>query len=398
VTSEGYVPSVTTTLEGTAAEKEITAPDPDDPRKPESPPDLHKRSWSYTSKMAFAEYKRDQCSDLAAALTFYAIAAVFPAFIVLAALVGLIGQSQRTADALLGLIGDLGQRDVADQLRGPITSLAQSHGAGIALIVGTLGALWSASAYVGAFGRAMNRIYEVDEGRPVWKLRPLNILVSLVVIVGAAVLLLSAALTGRLADQINQRLGLPDSMLSVWSYAKWPLMLVVVTMIVAVLYYATPNVQQPRFRWMSVGAVLAIVLWIVGSLGFAFYVGRFGHYDRTYGSLGGTIVFLLWLWLTNSALLFGAEFDAELERARELQAGIEAEQILQLPPRDTVVSDKAARQLADDIAEGRALRLGSRPDSTTPPARHADRSLSAMLLLGLAVVLGRGRAARSDVR
>ena len=397
-TIQGYVRFVTATLEGTAADKEITAPDPDDPRKPESPPDLHKRSWWYTSKMAFAEYKRDQCSDLAAALTFYAVAAVFPAFIVLAALVGLIGQSQRTADALLGLIRDLGQADVADQLRGPITALAQSQGAGIALVVGTLGALWSASAYVGGFGRAMNRIYEVDEGRPVWKLRPLNILVSLVVIVGAAILLLSVALTGRLADEINQRLGLPHSMLSVWSYAKWPLMLAVVTMIVAVLYYATPNVQQPRFRWMSVGALLAIVLWVVGSLGFAFYVSRFGSYDRTYGSLAGTIVFLLWLWLTNSALLFGAEFDAELERARELEAGIQAEQILQLPPRDTVVSDKAARKLADDVAEGRALRLRSQPDSPMTDAPHADRSLSAMLLLGLAVVLGRSRAGRSNVR
>jgi membrane protein len=149
---------------------------------------------------------------------------------------------------------------------------------------------------------------------------------------------------------------------------------------------------------MSVGALLAIVLWVVGSLGFAFYAGRFGNYDRTYGSLGGTIVFLLWLWLTNSALLFGAEFDAELERARELEAGIHAEEILQLPPRDTAVSDKAARQLADDVAEGRALRLQSHPEPLTPPGRHADRSLSAMLLVGLAVVLGRGRAARSHVR
>jgi membrane protein len=398
VTNEGYVRFVNTTLEGSAAEKEVTAPDPDDPRKPKSPPDLHRRSWWYTSKMAFAEYKRDQCSDLAAALTFYAIAAVFPAFIVLAALVGLIGESQRTADALLGLIQDLGQRDVADQLRGPITALAQSQRAGVALIVGTLGALWSASAYVGAFGRAMNRIYEVDEGRPVWKLRPLNILVSLVVIVGAAILLLSATLTGRFAEQINQRLGLPHRMLSVWSFAKWPLMLAAVAMIVAVLYYATPNVQQPRFRWMSVGALLAIVLWVVGSLGFAFYASRFGNYDRTYGSLGGTIVFLVWLWLTNSALLFGAEFDAELERARELEAGIQAEEMLQLPPRDTAVSDKAARQLADDVAEGRALRLLSHPEPLTAPGRHADRSLSAMLLVGLAVVLGKVRAARSHVR
>ena len=389
---------MTTTLEGSAAEKEATAPDPDDPRKPESPTDLHKRSWLFTSKMAFAEYKRDQCSDLAAALTFYAVAAVFPAFIVLAALVGLIGESQRTADALLGLIEDLGQQDAADQLRGPITAVAESNGAGVALIIGVLGALWSASAYVNAFSRAMNRVYEVDEGRPVWKLRPLSILVSLIMIVGAALLLLSAALTGRLAEQINDRLGLPHSTLSIWTYGKWPLMLVVVAVLVAVLYYATPNVQQPRFRWMSVGARLAIVLWVIGSIGFGLYVRTLGNYDRTYGSLGGVIVLLLWLWLTNSALLFGAEFDAELERARELEAGIKAEETLQLPPRDTAVSDKAARRLEQDIAEGRALRLHTHPEQTTAVVRHADRSLSAMLLFGLAVVLGRRGAAGSDGR
>jgi membrane protein len=390
---------VTTTLEGSAAEKEATAPAPDDPRKPDSPVDLQKRSWWYTSKMAFAEYKRDQCSDLAAALTFYAVAAVFPAFIVLASLVGVIGQSRQTANALIRLINDLGQHDAADQLRGPITSLAQSRGAGVALIIGTLAALWSASAYVGAFGRAMNRVYEVDEGRPVWKLRPLNILISLVMIVGAALLLLSVALTGSLAEQINRRLGLPHSALSVWTYAKWPLMLIVVALLVAVLYYATPNVQQPKFRWMSVGAFLAIALWVIASIAFGFYVRSFGNYDRTYGSLGGVIVLLLWLWLTNSALLFGAEFDAELERARELEAGIAAEETLQLPPRDTTVSDKAAKALADDIAEGRTLRLQTHPEPIQAggephTGRHADRSLSAALLLGLAMVMGRSRAAR----
>ena len=166
---------VSTRLEGSAAVKDETAPEPDDPRKPESPPDLHKRSWLYTAKMAFAEFNRDQCADLAAALTFYAIAAVFPAFIVLAALVGLIGESPSTADALVGLIEDLGQTDAAEQLRGPITELAQVAWRGTGTRARYLGALWSASAYVGAFGRAMNRIYEVDEGRPVWKLRPLNI-------------------------------------------------------------------------------------------------------------------------------------------------------------------------------------------------------------------------------
>ena len=366
---------MSTTLEGSAAVKGETAPEPDDPRKPESPPDLHKRSWWYTTKMAFAEFKRDQCADLAAALTFYAIAAVFPAFIVLASLVSLIGENERTADALVGLIEDLGQEDAAEQLRGPITELAQARGAGFALLFGTLLALWSASAYVGAFGRAMNRIYEVDEGRPVWKLRPLNILVSLIVIVGAAILLLSVVMTGAFAEQINERLGLPDSALTWWNFAKWPLMLIVVAILVAVLYYATPNVRQPRFRWMSVGALLAIVMWLVGSIAFGYYVGVFGNYDKTYGSLAGTIVVLLWLWLTNSSLLFGAEFDAELERARELEAGIRAEETLQLPPRDTTVSEKAAEKLAEDIAEGRALRLETHPEQLTPSGADDDRGL-----------------------
>ena len=363
---------MSTQLEGSAAEKAITAPDPDDPRKPDSPGDLEKRSWWYTAKMAFAEYKRDQGSDMAAALTFYAVSAVFPAFIVLAALVGLIGESQRTADALLGLIEDLGQGDVADQLREPITNLAQSQGAGFALVIGVLLALWSASAYVGAFGRAMNRIYEVDEGRPVWKLRPLNILVSLIAIVGMAILLLSATMTGSLAEQINERLGLPDSTLSIWSFVKWPVMVIVMALIIAVLYYATPNVEQPRFRWMSVGAFLAIVLWIVASIAFGFYVSRFGSYDRTYGSLAGIIVLLLWLWLSNSALLFGAEFDAELERARELEAGIEAEETLQLPPRDTTVSDKAEKALAEDVAEGRSIRLQAEAEDSSSAPRDGN--------------------------
>jgi membrane protein len=214
----------------------------------------------------------------------------------------------------------------------------------------------------------MNRVYEVDEGRPVWKLRPLNILVSLFVIVGAAILLLGVALTGSLAEQVNDRLGLPDSALSIWTFAKWPLMLIVVALIVAVLYYATPNVQQPRFRWMSIGALLAITLWVIGSVVFGLYVRSFGSYDRTYGSLAGVIVLLIWLWLTNAALLFGAEFDAELERARELEGGIEAEETLQLPPRDTKVSDKAAEALAEDVAEGRQLRL----ESNGQNAEHAD--------------------------
>lgn len=381
--------------EGSAAVKEHTAPAPDDPRKPESPPDLPPRSWRYTARMAVAEFKRDQCTDLSAALTFYAIGAVFPAFIVLISLVGLLGDGAGTADTIVDLIRDLGQEDVAEDLRGPLTGLAEARAAGLALVIGTLLALWSASGYVGAFGRAMNRIYEVDEGRPVWKLRPLNVLVSAVLIVGAAMLLVGAAMSGSLATEVGDRLGMSNTAITIWGIVKWPLMLAVLALMVAVLYYATPNVQQPKFRWMSVGAAMAIALWVVGSIGFGIYVQTFANYNRTYGSLAGTVVLLLWIWLANNALLFGAEFDAELERARELEAGIAAEEVLQLPPRDTAVSDKAAAALAGDIAAGRSLRLQSNPEQASPVARHADRTGSAVVAFVLAWLLDRRRQPRS---
>src|SRR3954447_6744148 len=344
------------TDQDTAAVKAETAPAPDDPRKPDAPPDLSKRSWKYTGRMAFAEFKRDECTDLAATLTYFAVLSAFPAFIVIASLVGLIGEPQKTADAVLKLITDLGHQGAADQLRGTVEQLTRSRGAGLALILGALLALWSASAFVAAFGRAMNRIYEVDEGRPFWKLRLVNLGVSLVLIVGASVMLLGITMSGGLAREIGDRLGLSDAAVTFWNIIKWPIMLVVLALMVAVLYYATPNVRQPKFRWMSVGSGLAILLWIVGSVGFGFYVSNFGNYNKTYGSLAGIIVLLLWLWITNLALLFGAELDAELERGREPQGGIAAEKTIQLPPRDTTASEKKQAKLEKDEEQGRALR------------------------------------------
>jgi membrane protein len=348
--------------------------------------------------MAVAEFKRDECTDLAAALTFYAVSAAFPAFIVLIALVGLVGDGPDSVDTILDLVRDLGQEDVADDLRGPLTGLAEARAAGLALVAGALLSLWSASRYVAGFGRAMNRIYEVDEGRPAWKLRALHLAVSAVLITGAALLIVAAATSGSLAAELGDRLGVSDAGVTVWSIVKWPLMLAVLAVLVAVLYYATPNVQQPKFRWISVGAAMAIVMWVVGSVGFGIYVATFGSYNKTYGSLAGTIVMLFWLWLTNIALLFGAEFDAELERARQLQAGIAAEHTLQLPPRDTVVSEKAAAALADDIAAGRHLRLQAHPEQASRPVRHADRSLSALAAFLLAWLLDRRRRPRTHAR
>jgi membrane protein len=215
----------------------------------------------------------------------------------------------------------------------------------------------------------MNKVYEVDEGRPFWKLRPLNLAVTVVAVVLAGLVLLGLVVTGPFAKEVGETLGLGDAAITAWDIVKWPLMLLVVVFLVAVLYYATPNVEQPRFRWISVGAGLAIVVWIVASAGFGLYVANFGSYNKTYGSLAGVIILLLWLWLTNLALLFGAEVDAELERSRQLQAGIAAEESLQLPPRDTRRSDKEAEKLATQIEQGRDLREqanGSHDDHARP--------------------------------
>ena len=345
--------------EGLAVEKERTAPPPDDARKPDSPSDLAAGSWRYAIKQAWAEFRRDECTDLAAALTYYAILSMFPALLAMVALLGIFGQGQSTTDTLLELVERVGQQDAVDQLRQPITQMTQTNAAGFAFVFGLLGAVWSASGYVGAFGRAMNRIYEVDEGRPFWKLRPLNLVITIVTVVLAAIVLLGLVVTGPFARELGDTLGLGDSTVTLWNIVKWPILLLVVVFVVAVLYYATPNVQQPKFRWVSVGAGFAIVVWILASLGFGVYVANFGSYNETYGALGGVIILLLWLWLTNVALLLGAEVDAELERSRQLQAGIEAEEVLQLPPRDTRRSESEAAKLAEQIEQGRELRAES---------------------------------------
>jgi membrane protein len=210
----------------------------------------------------------------------------------------------------------------------------------------------------------MNRIYEIREGRPFWKLRPVMLAVTLVAVILVALVAMALVLTGPAAQAVGDAIGLGSTGLLVWNIAKWPVILLVVAFVVALLYYVTPNVKQPRFRWVSVGAVVAIVVWILASAAFGFYVSTFSSYDKTYGALAGVVVFLLWLWITNLALLFGAELDAELERARELQSGLPAEEELQLPARDTRGTDKADAKKAEDVERARRLRtsLGGRED------------------------------------
>jgi membrane protein len=343
----------TTDTEGTRRDPRA---DPETPDKVDSPTDLDKPSWMYVLRKTAREFSDDQCTDLAAALTYYAVLALFPAVIALTSLLGLVGQGTEAVDEVLSTIKQLGGSGIVDAIGGTLTELSQSTSAGFALVLGLLGALWSASGYVGAFGRAMNRVYEIDEGRPFWKLRPQMLGLTALLVLLTALTLAGLVLSGPVAGTIGDRVGMGDTAQLVFEIVKWPVLAGVVVLIVALLYYATPNVKQPKFRWVSVGAVLAIVTWALLTLAFGLYVGNFSSYNKTYGSLAGVIVFLLWLWITNLALLFGAELDAELERGRELQSGIAAEKNIQLPPRDIRNIEKSEEKEAEDLRRGRELR------------------------------------------
>jgi membrane protein len=342
-----------------------SAPPPDDPREPESPSDLTRRSWFYVLRKTRREFGDDQCTDLAAALTYYSVLALFPAAIALVSLLGVVGQAQNSVNTVLDVLRPLVSANTLGTVKPALDQIAHSPGAGLALVLGVLGALWSASGYVSAFGRAMNRIYDIDEGRPFWKLRPVMLLVTLVAILLVALVLVMLIVSGPLATSIGNQIGLGSQALTVWNILKWPVIVVIVMMVVAMLYYATPNVKQPKFRWLSIGAAVAILIWVVASVVFAFYVATFGSYNKTYGSLAGVVVGLLWLWITNVALLLGAEIDSELERGRQLQAGIAAERDLQLPPRDTRGIRKARKKEQKDIERGRRIREQAGVTTTT---------------------------------
>ena len=290
--------------------------------------------------------------------------ALFPALLALVSLLGLVGQQGKTEE-LINVLSDMGAGSVADTIRGPLEQLSQTSTAGLALIIGIAGALWSASGYVGAFGRAMNRVYEIKEGRPFWKLRPLMIIITLASVILAGLVAIGLVVSGPLARAIGDALGLGETAVTIWNIVKWPVLLALAALVVAILYYATPNVKQPKFRWISVGAIVAIVTWVIASALFGLYVSQFSNYNKTYGSLAGVIIFLLWLWITNLALLFGAELDAEMERGRQLQAGIRAEEEIQLPPRDTRVIEKNEAKDEKELAQARELRR-TRGESVTP--------------------------------
>ena len=337
--------------------KERTAPDPESDRKPDSLGEIKKPSWGYVFKRAASEFSKDDCTDLAATLTYFAVLSMFPALLAIVSLLGVFGQGEATTRAITSFLEQYAPQELVTLLEEPINNLTTGTGAGLALLTGLLGALWTASGYTGAFGRAMNRIYEVEEGRPIWKLRPMNILVTLMLVLIVVLIMGMILISGGVAQWVGDLVGLGGTAVTVWNIAKWPVVVLLAIVLIAVLYYFTPNVQQPKFRWISLGSMIALVVMALAGLGFFWYVSNFASYNATYGIIGSVIILLLGLWIMNNVLLLGAEIDAEIERGRELQGGIKAEESIQLPPRDTRQIDKQEKKEEKLIDRGRKLRL-----------------------------------------
>jgi membrane protein len=313
--------------------------DADKQDKPDKPAELGKGGIWAAIKRTVKEFREDNLTDWAAALTYYAILALFPAILALVSILGLMGKG--TTQPLIDNLGQVAPGPAKDIFTSAIENLQKNQGAaGIAFVIGLAAALWSASGYVAAFMRASNSIYEVEEGRPIWKSLPTRVGTTLVLLVLLAIVAVGVVFTGGLAEQAGKVIGVDKTAVDVWNIAKWPVLILLVSLMFAILYYAAPNVKHPKFQWVSPGGVVAVVLWIVASAAFAFYVASFASYNKTYGSLGGVIVFLTWLWISNIAVLFGAELNAELERGRQIAGGHPADKEPFLPHRDTKKLEK----------------------------------------------------------
>ena len=299
------------------------------------PTDLRRRSWIGVLKRTVSEFSEDNLTDWAAALTYYAVLAIFPALIVIVSVVGLIGES--VTKPLIDNLGTVAPGPAKDIVTSALENIEGNQGAaGVFFVIGLLAAVWSASGYIGAFMRASNAIYDIEEGRPLWKTLPLRVGLTVLLMVLTAVSAIGVTLSGGLAEQAGNLIGVGDTAVQVWNLAKWPVLLLFVSFLFAVLYWAAPNVKQPGFRWITPGGVLAVIGWVIASVAFAFYVGNFGSYNKTYGALAGPIVFLVWLWISNVMILLGAEFNAELERGRAIERGMRPEDAEPyVEPRDT---------------------------------------------------------------
>ncbi|KUJ66490.1 hypothetical protein ACZ90_35790 [Streptomyces albus subsp. albus] len=307
---------------------------PRDRRQPaKSPTDLPKGSWWAVLKRTTREFKEDNLTDWAAALTYYGILSIVPALLALVSVLGLISSS--SVQSLIDNLSSVAPGAVHDILNSMLKQAQHNRGgATIALIIGIVIALWSASGYIAGFMRASNVVYDIGEGRPAWKTLPTRFGITVVVVVLLAAIAVGVVFTGNLAKKTGQILGVGDTAITVWNYAKWPVMIILFALILALLYWACPNVKH-GFRWVTPGALLAVVIWLIASAAFAAYVANFASYNKTYGSLASIVVFLVWLWISNIAVLLGLEFDAELERGRAIDTGHPPGDEPYVEPRDT---------------------------------------------------------------
>lgn len=351
------------------------APAPDNSSKPENPTQVSKRSWTYVLKRSLAEFSQDGCTDLAASLTYFTVLSIFPGLLAVVSLLGVFGQGQQTADAITGFLSGRVPEELNTLLEPTITNLTEATGAGIvALTIGVASGLWTASGYVGAFSRAMNRVYDISEGRTFIKHKATMLAVTLFVVVTVVLIFLMVLLSGGIARTLGDAIGLGETSVMVWNIAKWPVVLLLLILLVAVLYYATPNVQQPKFKWVSPGAIFAIIGVIVAGVAFSIYATQFASQADTYGVIGGVILGLLGIWIFNNVLLFGAEIDAELQRGRELQAGIPSEEMLHLPPRDVKAVTKALEKHEKMVEEGRKVRLANETVDYSEAGKDSGRN------------------------
>jgi membrane protein len=339
-------------------------PDPEvDRRAPDEPTDMPRKAWWAVLKRTAGEFRDDELADRAAALTYYGVLSLFPALLVLVSLLGVAGESatRQVMDNLQNLAPGPAREIITNAVR----QLEGNGGTGSVLaIVGLLAAVWSASGYVAAFIRTSNAVYDMPEGRPVWKVMPLRLGLTVVLMVMACASALIVVFTGGIARHAGAALGIGDAALTVWSIAKWPVLVLLVTLMIALLYWAAPNARGRGFRWVTPGSFLALVLWMLASAGFALYVANFGSYNKTYGTLAGVIVFLVWLWISNLAILLGLEFDAEMTRERAIAGGHPEDDEPYVEPRDTRKWTDEERREADLPVDGTRddARDGTRDD------------------------------------
>ncbi|TWE07833.1 YihY/virulence factor BrkB family protein [Rudaeicoccus suwonensis] len=357
---------------------------PDAPAKPD---------WKVALKRATGKFSSDQCTTKAAALTYYSLQSLFPGLIALLSLINIFGNGKQTTNSIITIVANIMGKPENDSLivniRSFIDSVNTTGGGGIALAVGILGALWSASGYVNGFGQALNQIYEIQEGRPTWRRKPFFLFVTFVDMVLIIIAMFALVTTGKVASSIAAQVGIPSRAVDIWDIAKWPFVVAIVVLIIGLLYWTTPNVRKSARSLASWGAFIGFVVWVVASFALVTYFGltKGASYQKTYGAMAGAVMFMLWLYVTNIAMLFGAEVDAELLRTRQLKSGLPAEELILLPPKDSgnfAKKQVKAAELYDAAHELRlqALRQAAGPEAAATYGRPARAAGHAALVRG----------------